>query len=188
MIRKKNKNIIAIESWDGKTVDEPRGGMRSLLNFVSDFHETKFSYNFLYTPEELKYILSNIPTSRFSLLYIALHGKPESIQTGMYSEFEILLDDLADMMGSRFVGFGVHLASCATMSSSTDSIRRFIDKTGILFLSGYTEYVDFGESSLVDLALINRWMFAKNYKRMFENMYRSYKPILNENGFKYFLP
>lgn len=186
-MRRTNKGIIAIESWDGKTVDEPRGGMRSLLNFVSDFHQTKFSYNFLYTPEEMRYILGNIPTRSFSLLYLSLHGKPDSIQTGMFSEFEIPLEELADMMGNRFAGYGLHLASCATMSSSQESIRDFMNKTGILFISGYTEYVDFISSSLVDLALINSWMFAKNYKRMFENMQKSYKQILNENGFKYFL-
>ena len=187
-MKRKSKGIIAIESWDGKTVDEPRGGMRSLLNFVSDFHQTKFSYNFLYTPEEMRYILGNIPTRSFSLLYLALHGKPDKIQTGMYSEFEITLEQLAGMMGRRFEGFGLHLASCAVMSSEEESIRNFMDKTGILFISGYKKYVDFISSSLVDLALINSWMFAKNYRLMFEKMYKSpIKALLNENGFKYYI-
>lgn len=187
MKKKTNKGIIAIESWDGSQMNEPRGGMKSLINFVSDFHESKFSFNFLYTPEELRYILQNTPTRNFSLLYLALHGKPDRIQTGMYSEFEITLDQLAKMMGRRFEGFGVHLASCAVMSSSEESIYDFMNKTGVLFVSGYRNYVDFISSSLVDLALINNWMFAKNYKRMFENMYKSaLKQLLIENGFEYY--
>lgn len=188
MKKKTNKSIIAIESWDGSSMSEPRGGMKSLINFVSEFHETKFSFNFLYTPEELNYILQNIPTRNFSLLYLALHGKPDKIQTGMYSEFEITLEQLAEMMGRRFEGFGLHLASCAVMSSEEESIRDFMDKTGILFISGYKKYVDFISSSLVDLALINSWMFAKNYRLMFEKMYKSpMKALLNENGFKYYI-
>lgn len=188
MKKKKSKGIIAVESWDGSSMSEPRGGMKSLINFVSEFHETNFSFNFLYTPEELRYILQNISTRNFSMLYLALHGRPNSIQTGIHSEFEITLDQLAEMMGRRFEGFGLHLASCAVMSSSEESIRSFMNKTGILFISGYKFYVDFISSSLVDLALINNWMFAKNYRRMFEKMYKSpLKALLNENGFKYYM-
>lgn len=187
MKRKTNKGIIAIESWDGSDVSEPRGGMKSLLKFVSDFHGSPLAYQFLYTPESLSYVLGNISTRKHSLLYLALHGEPEHIQMGMYTEFNISLDELSKMMGKRFSGFGVHLASCAVMSSSTESIYDFMDKTGILFMSGYQKYVDFGESSLVDLALINRWMFARNYRIMFEKMNKSYKTLLNDNGFKYYL-
>lgn len=189
-LRKRNgKGIISIESWDGEVVNEPRGGMRSLLTFVSEFHQTSLTHNFLYTPEEMTYVLRNVPTRNHSLLYLALHGKPESIQTGMYSEFNITLNELSTMMGKRFSGFGVHLASCAVMSSSEESIYDFMDKTGVLFISGYKKYVDFISSSIVDLALINNWMFARNYRRMFEKMYKSpIKQILSENGFKYYLP
>ena len=74
------------------------------------------------------------------------------------------------------------------MSSGEDSIRRFMDKTGILFISGYELYVDFISSSMVDLALMNNWMFSKNYRLMFEKMKKSsVKPLLQENGFKYFI-
>ena len=188
MKRKNNKNIICIEAWDGEVVNEPKGGVKSLINFVSDFHQIDYSYNFLYTPEELKYVLENIPTKKYSMLYLALHGKPEKIQTGMYSEFEITLDELAEMMGKRFEGFGLHLASCAVMSSGEESIRSFMDKTGILFISGYELYVDFISSSMVDLALMNNWMFSKNYRLMFEKMKKSsVKPLLQENGFKDFI-
>jgi len=187
-LRKRNgKGIISIESWDGKIVNEPRGGMRSLLTFVSEFHQTPLNHNFLYTPEEMGYVLRNVSTRNNSLLYLALHGQPEAVQIGMYSEFNITLNELATMMGRRFEGFGMHLASCAVMSSSEESIYDFMDKTGVLFVSGYDSYVDFISSSLVDLALINSWMFSKNYNLMFKRMYKSpIKHLLVENGFKYF--
>lgn len=105
----------------------------------------------------------------------------------MNTEFEITLSELAIMMGKRFRGFGIHFASCAVMSAWDETLRDFMDKTEVLFISGYDRYVDFNESSLVDLALINRWMYARNYRRMFENMQRSYKPLLIDNGFKYYI-
>lgn len=186
MRRQRNKNIIAIESWEGASL-EPKAGMRSLLNFITETNNTHYSYNFTYTPTELSYILENIPTKDFSLLYFALHGRPEKISLGMYTEFEITLSELAIMIGKRFKGFGIHFASCAVMSAWDETLRDFMDKTEVLFISGYDRYVDFNESSLVDLALINRWMYARNYRRMFENMQHSYKPLLIDNGFKYYI-
>jgi len=185
MKKRTTKGIISLESWDGS--DSENASMQPILRFVSDFHGTKNYYKFLYTPEEMKYILNNVPTRNFSLLYLALHGNPNKIHTGMYTEFEISLNDLAEMMGKRFQGFGLHLASCAVMSSSQESIYDFMDKTGILFMSGYDRYVDFMSSSLVDLSLINNWMFARNYKLMFKKMFKSsVRQLLNENGFTYY--
>ncbi len=187
MSKRYGKNILAIESsWDGVFM-EPKTSMKPLLTFLTEIHGTKFSYNFCYSPTELKYILNNVPTKPFSLLYFALHGKPEKIIMGQHQEFEITLDDLANMMGNRFVGYGVHFASCAILSSWEDSLRSFMNRTGVAFISGYSFYVDFAESSLVDLALINKWMFARNYKRMFKKMQKSYKGILLENGFEYMI-
>lgn len=184
---KQTKNIIAIESWDGKSVIEPRKGMKPLLTFVTSMNGTKYSYNFCYTPEELSYLLSNIPTRSSSLLYLSLHGSPEKIKLGMFSEFEIGLDNLAEMMGSRFVGFGIHFGSCATLFSWEETMRNFMNKTGVVFCSGYEKYVDFNESSIMDLAFINRWIYARNHKRMFENMKKSYKQLMKDNGFSYFI-
>lgn len=186
MNKRQNKNIISIESWENLYL-EPRAGMKSLLDFITSIQGTRYSYNFCHTPTELEYLLKNIPTKNFALLYFAVHGQPEKIQTGMFSEFEIPLHKLAKMMGTKFSGMAVHFASCAVMSSSSETIQEFMWNTGVAFVSGYTKYVDFEESSLADLAFINRWMYAKNYKRMFENMKKSYKTILSENGFKYYV-
>lgn len=184
--KRTSKRILAIESWDSVYL-EPKAGMKSLLDFITSIQGTRYSYNFCHTPTELEYLLKNIPTKNFSLLYFAVHGKPEKIQTGMFSEFDISLNKLSKMMGKRFSGMGVHFASCAVLSSSNETIENFIKNTEVAFVSGYTKYVDFEESSLADLAFINRWMYAKNYKKMFENMKKSYKTILSENGFKYYL-
>lgn len=182
------KNIIAIESWDGKNVFEPKLGMKPLLDFATILHGVKYSYNFFYTPEELRYLLRNIVVQKDSLLYLSLHGSPENIKLGMFSEFIINLDDLGEIMGRRFDGAAVHFGSCATLYSWQTTIQSFINKTGVRFVSGYTEYVDFSESSVVDLALINRWAYAKNYKKMFQRMEKSYKQMLLDNGFVYYFP
>jgi len=178
------KNFICIEAWDQDSI-EPKPTMKPLLDFITLTNSTKYSYDHLHTPEELEYVLKRTRTAGFSLLYLAMHGKPEKVYIGAEGEFEISLSKLSKMMGRRFAGMGIHFGSCAVMSSAEETLTTFMNDTGVTFLSGYTEYVDFQTSSIVDHILFINWFASKNFKRMFERMRKSHKNILNENGFKY---
>jgi len=184
MRQRNGKNIIAIESWENYDL-EPRAGMKTLLDFLSITNKTKYNYNFIYTPTELKYIMKTIPTKTYSLIYVALHGTPEKIQTGSNTEFEITLSELAETMGNRFEGFGLHFASCAVMNSWQDTLLSFKDKTGLAFVSGFTHYVDFQSSAIVDHALISEWIYSRSYKRMFDRLTETHKKLFQKNAFEY---
>jgi len=184
MQKRHRKNIIALESWENYDL-EPRAGMKSLLDFLSITNNIKYNYNFIYTPTEFKYILETVPTKNYSLLYVALHGTPEKIRTGANTEFEMTLNELADVMGKRFKGFGLHFASCAVMNSWQDTLFSFKEKTELAFVSGFTQYVDFQSSSIVDHALISEWIYSRSYRRMFERMGETHKKLLQTNGFEY---
>ncbi|SRR5258706_8184321 len=186
MQKRHRKNIIALESWENYDL-EPRAGMKSLLDFLAITNQIKYNYNFIYTPTELKYILETIPIKGYSLLYVALHGSPEKIRTGSNTEFEISLSELAEVMGKRFEGFGLHFASCAVMDSWQDTLFSFKEKTGLAFISGFTRYVDFQSSSVVDHALISEWIYSRSYRRMFERMTEIHKKLFQKNGFEYLI-
>jgi hypothetical protein len=185
-MRNRRKNIIAIEAWENYEL-EPRAGMKSLLDFLTITNQTGYNYNFVYTPTELKYILETIPTKNYSLLYFALHGYPEQISLGSKTEFEIGLDQLAEWMGYRFQGFGLHFASCAIMNSWEDTLSSFKQKTGLAFISGFTRYVEFQSSAIVDHALIAEWAYSRSYRRMFDRLTNNHKTLLKNNGFEYLI-
>lgn len=186
MRKRSGKNILCLEgNWDGFVL-EPKSGMKSLLDFITANQGTYYSYNFINTIEEFKYVLDNTNTRNFSMLYLGFHGKPNSIITGRYKEFEIQIQDLAKMLGKKFSGYGIHFASCAVLDVNDEVLRSFKDETELAFISGYTKNVDFEESSLTDLALINRWMHSKKYGKMFTNMQKTYKSIILENGFRFY--
>lgn len=182
-MRRTNKNILAFEaSWDTNVI-EPRTGMRSLLDFIVVNKGTQYSYNFVNTPHELEYVLRNANTRKFSMLYFGFHGDPNKIKMGVYQEHAMTLDELAIIMGYRFAGYSIHFASCAVLDIDTEIIMNFKAQTGASFVSGYRHYVDFDASTLVDIALINSWMYSRNYNLMFKRLEKRYKHMLNENGF-----
>lgn len=185
--RRHNKNILVLESnWDGFVI-EPKSGMKSFMDFIVSNKGIAHSYNFVNTPEELKYILENVTPSKFSFLYLAFHGKANAIKMGMNKEFTVSLDDLAEIMDGRFSGYGIHFASCSSLYVEEEQLRCFKEKTGAAFISGYTLDVDFDESSLMDLALINRWVYSKKYGLMFEKISKDYKSLVNLNGFVWYI-
>lgn len=184
MRKRQNKNIIAIEAWENYEL-EPRAGMKSLLDFLTLTNQIKYNYNFIYTPTELKYILETIPTKQYSFLYVALHGYPEKINLGSQTEFEIKLSELASWMGRRFEGYGLHFASCAIMNSWVDTLSSFKGLTGLSFVSGFTKFVDFNSSAVVDHILINEWAYSRSYRKMFSRITGTHKKLLQENGFEF---
>jgi hypothetical protein len=186
-MQRKGKGILAIESnWDGLVL-EPKSGMKSLLDFITINKSTRFSYNFINTVEEFRYILQTVNPNKFGLLYLGVHGRPNAIKLGMNKEFFVTLEELSEMMGKRFSGCGLHFASCSVLNVDRERLQNFKDSTGISFLSGYLIDVDFDESSLMDLALINRWIYARNISVMFKNIEKSYKSLVKQNSFTYLI-
>lgn len=179
--------IIALESWNGEN-NEPKTGMKNLLSFVAENNKgVSLHYSFLYTPREMEYILRMTKPKGKTLLYFSMHGRPNFVDTGTHSEFEISLDDLALYMGETYKGCGVHFASCAILSSDKDTILGFIDKTKVSFVSGYKFYVDFLESSLMDLAFLQRWVWSRYNRPMLEKLFPDYKNLTKTNGFSYYM-
>ena len=180
------KRIIAIESWNGRNI-QPVAGMINLLRFICDnMAGVELSYNFLYTPSELEYILQKTEVKPKSLLYLSFHGRTNAIKAGKFTEFEIELEQLAQFMGKRFKGCGIHFASCKVMDSTEENLLAFMKQTGVRFISGYTKYVDFGESSVLDLALLQRWAWSNYSKPMLEKLYNDYRYSVDTNGFYYY--
>lgn len=185
--RKYRKGILCVESnWDG-FVTEPKSGMKSFMDYITTNQGISQSYNFINTPVELEYVLKNVNPSKFSFLYMGFHGRPNAIKLGLNKEFVVTLDELSEMMGSRFSGYGIHFASCSSLYIEDEQLRNFKQKTGVSFITGYTTDVDWDESSLMDLAFINRWIYSKNYKTMFDNLLRDYKSLVNLNGFVWYI-
>lgn len=187
MKKRKNKNILCLEgNWDGYIL-EPKSGMKSLLDFITINSGTTYSYNFINTPTELKYVIDSVDVRNFSMIYLGFHGDPEKINMGRYGEFSVSLWELAEIFGKRFENYCIHFASCAVLNTDNQQIETFKNMVGAKFVSGYNKYVDFGDSSVIDLAFITDWINSKSYGLMFKKLQKKHDYIIKENGFKYYI-
>jgi hypothetical protein len=117
-------------------------------------------------------------------LYLSLHGNKNQIVTGSSSEFRIPLDVLSKVMGKKYKGVGVHFASCAVMKSD---MEEFINSTGVSFVSGYSKYVYFDDSSIMDLSMLMAWFWSTYNKPMFRKLEQDFPELIKRNGFEYIL-
>lgn len=183
----KHKNILCLESHWGGSQFEPRTSIKPILDYMTISRGTSYQYHFGHTKEEFRYVLENARTKDFNLLLLAFHGKPEKIFLGVDSEFTITFEELLEMMGDNFAGYGVHFSSCSVLNSSDERIREFIKQSGISFVTGYGQGVDYIEGEVMDFAYLGRWFKYKSNKSLFNSIEKSYGDLIKENNFKYYL-
>lgn len=150
-----------------------------ILQLENNNHIAHFNCN---TVEEFKYNLS-LPKRKYGIIYLAFHGKRNKI---LMQEEEISLDELAEFMGNKFSGCGIHFATCDTLDIPKTAILNFIEKTGVSFVSGYKKSVYWTSSAAVDLiyldCLINS---TKNPELAVEKMRTQIIPSNKNLGFTF---
>lgn len=88
----------------------------------------------------------------FPILYLACHGVEGEVQLGdlRRRSARVTLDHIAEVLGGRCEGRVIHFGSCATLGVSQRRLRRFIEETGALAVSGYEEDIDWVRSAMLD--------------------------------------
>lgn len=180
----KGKNIVCLESHWGGGVAEPRPSVKPILEFCSVARGNSLTHFIVHTKEELVYDINQIKRKNCNLLFLAFHGDPDKTYLGVGQEFVITLDELADILGKRFHGIGVHLSSCSVLNTSQESINSFLDKTGVLFLSGYAQGIDFIEGMVMDMAFLGKWFQYKRISSFEKSLKLSYRDFIKENKFR----
>ena len=88
----------------------------------------------------------------FPILYLAFHGVEGEVQFGdlRRRSARVTLDRIAEILRGRCEGRVIHFGSCATLGVSQRRLRRFIDETGALAVSGYEKDIDWVRSAMLD--------------------------------------
>jgi len=94
---------------------------------------------------------------RFRVLYLAVHGVKGEVQFGdlRLNSNCVHLDLLEERLAGRCAGRLIHCSSCRTIDVPSDRLRRFLDRTGALGISGYGGKVDWIRSTVFDLAFLS---------------------------------
>lgn len=180
---KKDNHIFAIEGeWENK-LDENLT-IKSSLTLLNEVCGIEYIFRKTNTIKSLfAYLKTSQKASykKYGVIVIATHGSRYEIEVSN-DEF-IDIEKLADKCEGFFKGKIVHFSSCAVMQNE-DSISYFKEKTGAKAVCGYSKQIDFLESSVFDIVLLNKFYFFKRIGDVDNHLYKNYKYLYNKLGFK----
>ena len=89
------------------------------------------------------------------ILYMAFHGFSGELHFGdqRRRDGHLTLDELEKLLEGRCAGRIIHFGSCQTIDVTKRRLRRFIDATGAVSVSGFRQDVDWVRSAILDFAL-----------------------------------
>ena len=91
----------------------------------------------------------------YPILYLAFHGVEGEVQFGDLRRrgARVTIDRLGEVLKGKCEGRVIHFGSCATLGVSQRRLRRFIEETGALAVSGYEKDIDWVRSAALDFSL-----------------------------------
>lgn len=148
------KNIFAIEGeWTNRLTDKET--IKSSLSFLDEVYGIKHIFRKVNTFNSLvDYLDQGTKASykNYGIIVLAFHGSKKGIEL---EGKDISLTKLANKCGGIFEGKLVHFSSCAILKDMED-IEYFKKVTGAKKVMGYSENIDFLESTLFDIALLQK--------------------------------
>jgi hypothetical protein len=117
-----------------------------------------FVHRNVVTTDALDYYLKKWTQRRHDdlpILYLAFHGIEGEVQFGdlRRRSARVSLDALEASLRGKCQGRVIHFGCCQTLGVSQRRLRRFIDETGALAVSGYEKDIDWVRSAALDFSL-----------------------------------
>lgn len=177
------KHIFCLEGhWEKDLRD--MSSIHAALIFLQNNCDIKHIYKSCATRATLEYYLGfwkQKKYSAYSILYLAFHGEPGTIRIG--KEY-ISLEELGDMLEGKCEDKIIHFGSCQTLNTDRRNIVSFLERTGALCVCGFRTEIDFMESSVFDMLLIQKLQEYKDISKVDRDIRRYYKTLVKKLDFK----
>ena len=185
----KYKKIFCLEGeWNEKDLRD-KSSVESYLRFLDESFGVDYIFRKVNSKESfLNYlnILSKYSKSKYAdygILYLAFHGEKNCIylNDGETITMEEILNECGAALKDRIVHFG----SCSTLRVHADLLSDFFSKSEAKAVSGFSKDIDFMESSLFDIAYLNKLTEYERTGHILNHMWDKYPRLSEELGFVY---
>jgi hypothetical protein len=115
------------------------------------------------TTDEFEYYLriwTQRKYSKYPILYLGFHGKPDLIYVGRGRASTVSLDWLAQRLSGKCKGRVIHFGTCGTLDTHGQRLNSFLRQTGAIAVCGYREDIDWMHSAAFEIILLGA--FQKN--------------------------
>lgn len=185
MKRSKNylKNVFCLEG-DWATDLRDRSSVKASLTFMSQNFGVKYIFKQCGTIDNLKFYLEKWKDKKYkdySICFFAFHGQPGKIEIG---NGLVTLEQLADMLQGSCKDKIIHFATCRVIATDKKRIEKFLEDTGALCVCGYENEVDFLESSIFDMIIIDMFQQYLNMGMVETSIYKNYGKLARKLKFK----
>lgn len=119
--------------------------------------------------------------NKFSIFYLAFHGVPNGLR--LNNKQILTLDELADMAENKLRNKILHLGSCETLNINRKDIKRFLNRTGALCISGFKKEVPFVSSTIFDVLYFEMCQYYKQMNTIEKHMKNYYGKLMKELQF-----
>lgn len=180
---KKDNHIFAIEGeWVAKLDNELT--IKSTLSLLEEVCSVEYVFRKTNTVNSLiSYLKKTSAASykKYGTIVIASHGTKADIE--LSKEETISIVELGERCADLFKNKIVHFSSCSVMSNQK-AIELFKHITKAKGVCGYTKDVDFLESSVFDILLLNRLYLNNSSKRTSKYLIKNYPNLVEKLGFR----
>ncbi len=179
------KHVFCLEcDWDKDLRN--KSSILAALDFMQTNCFVKYIHRACGTKNNLFYYLNQWSLKKYkdySICYLAFHGQPGYLQVG---KEEVTLEEIAERLEGKCNDKIIHLGSCLVLDVDPDRIKEFITKTKALCVCGFQTEIDFLESSVLDMLVIDLLQEYKDVKKVERELKKNYGKILKRLNFKIF--
>jgi len=178
-----HKDIFCLEGdWEKDL--RLKKSIKSTLDYLQDcFNIRNIHRNCAVREQFIKYLKDSMlkKYSRYSILYLAFHGDPNSI---LFGKDSITLNEIAEICENKLHNKIVHFGSCNSLDLDKRKLRKFLEKTGALCISGYTRKIEFNPSTVLDILYFEMCQDNKDVRSIERKLKKEYKGLIQSTGFR----
>ena len=156
--------------------------MLPILELLERVDRVRHVHFWCNTLPEWKFNLERFDSrANFQILYLAGHGSDNRMHLANDEIIELPL--LSERMQYRFAGWTVHLGACETLSGSNEDVRKFMEKTGVEMLTGYSQKnVDWIPSAALELLWFSALQENADFKTIWKKFHDDQLQLVHLNG------
>lgn len=152
------KRIFCLETeWTQNLHDlKDKSAVLPLLTFLENSLHIDNSFRQVATEVDFKYYIEHLQQpsyDAYDFVYLCFHGEENKICFANKQSQDLL--EFAETHKGIFEGRNVHFGSCSSLCMDEEDIRKFIRLTKARMVTGYSETVDFMDSFIFELWLLN---------------------------------
>lgn len=177
------KNVFCLEGeWEKDLRD--KSSVSAALEFLQANCGIEYIHKNCGTVDNMKYYLSQWKRAKYkdySICYLAFHGKPWEIEVG---DGFLNLEQLAEILNGSCRNKIIHFGSCNTLDTDHRSVKKFLDTTKALCVCGFKTDIDFVESSVFDMLLLQKFQAYKDMSAVERDLNKNYRKLIRKLDFR----